>query len=202
MPVPLPHAHQFLSPIVGAIILAVAFLQWYGAGNLSLPNVAGAQAVSFPLHHPDVRLPAPFSWRTIGLAPYLLTACPVITLSSICLSVVTPSSSLYTAQCSTCTSTGSLPVWPSPEQCIFFQSLVWLVTTCMASVFWLFFPFPVLGPVFPPPLLVPIWMLSAPLSVRPPFGLVSIWPSPFPFTVSPPPTPLQLFIFSLALYVV
>ena len=201
MPAPLPHAHQVLSPIFGANILVVAFLHWYGAGNLSLPTVASTHAVSFPLHHPDGGLPAPLSWRTIGVAPGLLTACPVITLFPICLSVVTPSPSLYTAHCSTCTSSGSLPVWTSPEQCVFCQSLVWLVTTCMASVFWLVFPLPVLGPVCTPPLLVPVWMLSAPLSVCPPFGLVSVWPSQFPFTVSPPPTPLQSFRFSLALHV-
>ena len=126
----------------------------------------------------------------------------MMTLSPICLLVVTPSASLYPAQCSTCTSPGSLPVWPSPSQCVFYQSLVWLVATYMASVFWLVFPLPVLVPVCPPPLLLPVWLLSVPLSVRPPFGLVSVWPSPFPFTVSPPPTPLQSFIFSLALHVV
>ena len=68
--------------------------------------------------------------------------------------------------------------------------------------FWLVFPLPVLVPVFPLPSLVPIWLISAPLSVRPPFGLVRVCPSPFPLTVSPPPTPLQCFRFLLALHVV
>ena len=130
----------------------MAFLQWYGAVTSSLPTVGGAHAVSFPLHHPDGRLPAPLPWRTIGLAPYLLTACTVMTLSLIYLSVVTLSASLYSAQCSTCTSPGYLPVWTPPSQCVFCRYLVWLVSTCMVSFFWIVFLLAVLSPV-PPPLV-------------------------------------------------